>query len=157
MSASSIAYKSSIDTVSDVLLRLEEREWVKRMVDWIYLGADDEVGDIRINQVQLQEDFSQFIYVVTTRVHQIERTFAPIKKAVEEEFAQSAKKLTVDQRETAMRAHEECSPFINTIEDGYDLIKSFEYQLAVLKSRHQMVMERSYEERRAERLTETTY
>ena len=156
MSASTTSYKAVIDMVPDPLLRPEEREWVKRMVDWIYLeGQTDDVGDLRIRQIQLQEDFTQLLYIVTTRVHQIERTFAPIKKAVEDELAQSGKKLTVDQRETAIAAHEECTPFTDLIAQGEHLIKNFELQLNVIKSRHQAVMEFSYEERRAASASET--
>lgn len=150
MSASTTSYKAVIDLVPDPLLRPEEREWVKRMVDWIYLeGQTDDVGDLRIRQIQLQEDFTQLLYIVTTRLHQIERTFAPTKKAVEDELSQGAKKLTVDQRATAIAAHEDCAPYIDLIAQGEHLIKNFELQLNVIKSRHQAVMEFSYEERRA--------
>src|ERR1019366_8814985 len=99
-SALCTSYKAVLDAIPEAVLRREEKEWIKGMVECIYLGSNDVLDDLRVRQIELQEDFTQILYVVYTRVHTIETSYIPVRKAAEAELAGLGKKLTVDQRES---------------------------------------------------------
>jgi hypothetical protein len=151
------ALREALAGVPESVLRSEEKDWYLAMISKIYI-EDRDVDDLRTSQIRLMEDFSNLLFSVKTRVHLMEKHFAPIKKKfLDDETAKAASgkiRLTIDDKATLVEADPVCSDIASQIEFGKIVCGTIQDQLVVLKARNQVVLEASFDNRKLATLTD---
>jgi hypothetical protein len=130
------------------LLRDGESEHLKSLLNFVTCDGND-LEKYMIDQVSLTNDVNNFRFVLTSRLSELKRVFAPVRANIENEILQGLKnKPTAEQLENRVKAHEQAAAYIEQIENGESLIEFIKGLEKVLDQRGRIVLERHYAHRK---------